>query len=387
MKETLESAIDELAYKDGFEIWDSLTFEELKVRVSRLPVGDAVLFTPVSRDADGVSIIPYDLAKQLSAVSPVPIFVHHDSLLGSGVVGGYVFSGYMVGKIIGELMLRPLSETAASQEPNEKQFRYVFDDTALERYGISRKRIPRESVLINHTPSFWELYTWQILIIALFLCGETTIIIFLVRAIRLKNSAVNDLRSTQNLLELKVKERTSELAEVNRELAEMAMTDKLTGIANRRRLENQVKIEIKRSRRFGFDFGFILFDIDHFKSINDQYGHESGDAAIKAVAGIGTAALREIDLIARMGGDEFVMVIPRAAKEETFNIAERFRREIVAHRIQSAGGETFGITVSLGITVFEHVHATDDFQSIYKRADRALYAAKENGRNQISVFL
>ncbi|HVZ15914.1 MAG TPA: GGDEF domain-containing protein [Terriglobales bacterium] len=165
----------------------------------------------------------------------------------------------------------------------------------------------------------------------------------------------------------------------NQEL--LAKTDPLTGLLNRRGLEDQAQREIERSRRHGTSLAVLAIDLDHFKRINDQHGHEVGDAALCSVAKTLTAAMRAEDAAARPGGEEFIALLANTGKENAKAIAERLRSMLESMHID-ANRNQLRLTASFGIAVFS---SGDTFHSMLRRADQALYAAKLAGRNCVML--
>ncbi|MCR8915218.1 diguanylate cyclase [Marinobacter panjinensis] len=168
----------------------------------------------------------------------------------------------------------------------------------------------------------------------------------------------------------------------NRKLRRMATTDSLTGLFNRRHMTYLVEKELARFQRNGNPVAFLVLDIDHFKAINDQYGHELGDRVLEDVAGIIKAQLRTQDLIARWGGEEFLAVLPDTRIQSAQASAERVREALMTHDWRAPNGERIDITISAGVSEFRR---DDDLNSAISRADRALYRSKERGRNRVEL--
>jgi diguanylate cyclase (GGDEF)-like protein len=166
----------------------------------------------------------------------------------------------------------------------------------------------------------------------------------------------------------------------NKELTRLATTDFLTGVYNRRRFLELANAEIQRLKRMGHSFGVIMADIDKFKSVNDTYGHDVGDKVLIAMAQTCVNTLRDVDVVGRLGGEEFAMVLPETDLEGTELVAERLR-EILSEIKVPVGDVTITFTVSAGITVVSDMK--DSIDNALKRADEALYEAKEGGRNQV----
>lgn len=172
----------------------------------------------------------------------------------------------------------------------------------------------------------------------------------------------------------------SELAVRTAEYERLSMTDPLTAVANRRHLDERAAIEIAELRRKDTELAVAMFDIDYFKRVNDSYGHAAGDIVLQAVARIAKSWLRPADFIARIGGEEFALLLPGAGIREALAIAERIRSSIAETPIV-AGDATIRVTSSFGVATFDA--ALDTLDRALSRADSALYASKQAGRNLV----
>ncbi len=182
--------------------------------------------------------------------------------------------------------------------------------------------------------------------------------------------------SIAGILVNRLKCRNDELVE---RLSEAARTDRLTGLVNRHGFDEQLELELERSRRTVQPVALVLADIDHFKELNDRFGHPAGDAALVAVGHAAHGAVRKIDTMARIGGDEFALILPATRADGALEVAERMRAEI-PHLTNEAGDP---LTMSFGIVEFPLDAETGE--SLVQAADRALYRAKGLGRNRSVV--
>ena len=170
---------------------------------------------------------------------------------------------------------------------------------------------------------------------------------------------------------------------VELELVKLAATDPLTGLPNRRFFLEVANREVERVRRFDVPLSVVMIDIDHFKNINDTYGHAAGDEALRQVAASLSPSLRAIDVLARLGGEEFALLLPGTNETGAEIISEKLRKALASTSVQ-AGPETFLITASFGAA---DVHLTDrDIDAGLERADAALYSAKHSGRDRVVTF-
>jgi len=185
------------------------------------------------------------------------------------------------------------------------------------------------------------------------------------------------------------KERTAALEFRNRVLERQTYFDQLTGLYNRRRLNEVIESEFDAATREGWPLSIGFIDVDHFKRVNDSYGHQAGDAVLKSIARGLAATKRESDTLARYGGEEFVLVLPGTGEEDACKVLERVRRQL-AELQHDVDTNTIAITVSIGLATFvkgtdggENMATCDD---VLRAADRALYMAKREGRNRVAVY-
>ncbi len=182
-------------------------------------------------------------------------------------------------------------------------------------------------------------------------------------------------------LERRVEERTLALQEANQRLAEVSRTDDLTGLANRRAFLEACEAELLRARRSGRPFSIVLADVDHFKRVNDTWGHAVGDGVLRAVAEAVRGALRQQDLVARWGGEELILLLCETGATGAERAAETVRAAVEALRVEAAG-DSIGVTLSLGVAAHDGERSLD---VTIGEADRALYRAKQAGRNRVAA--
>lgn len=176
----------------------------------------------------------------------------------------------------------------------------------------------------------------------------------------------------------------NERVKLERELEEQANTDYLTGVNNRRNFLENAEAVHRHAIDQDHPLSIVLLDIDHFKKINDTYGHDAGDTVLKWFTSHISDMLRSTDILARFGGEEFILLLPRTPIETAYDIAERIRKKIMNSPISIDDGSTINITVSLGVA---EMHEEENINSIIKNADTALYQSKQNGRNRVSSYI
>lgn len=187
------------------------------------------------------------------------------------------------------------------------------------------------------------------------------------------------LQSVEVETDLRRSEQT--LAETNRLLHEQATTDELTGLRNRRSMAAILEYECERSARSGSYFAIVLCDIDHFKRVNDTYGHPCGDLILKSVASVLTSEIRSQDQVARWGGEEFLLLLPETSETGARNVAEKTRAAI-AQTTTACDSHEIGTSMTFGVA---EAGPGDSVGAVVERADRALYTGKSLGRNRVVV--
>ena len=160
--------------------------------------------------------------------------------------------------------------------------------------------------------------------------------------------------------------------------------DPLTGVHNRGYFDRQFSVEMERSRRSGVPLGLLFADLDHFKAINDEYGHEVGDMVLRSVASLLVAQLRRIDYVFRYGGEEFAILLPGTDLDEAARTARRLCQAVRTNELTLESGEKLRVGLSIGVAVFPE-HAEDE-RVLLRRADLAMYQAKKDGRNCVRTW-
>ena len=179
---------------------------------------------------------------------------------------------------------------------------------------------------------------------------------------------------------LRLKESQDKLEQANEALLRLASLDSLTSLNNRRSFLQLCKSEISKAYRFRRDLGLLMIDVDHFKAVNDNFGHAMGDQALKDLAGILKANTRESDIVARIGGEEFAVCCPDTPVQGLLSVAERVRIQMSESEINFQGNSC-KITLSIGFAALKPPDKT--IAALMNRADSALYTAKQNGRNKV----
>jgi diguanylate cyclase (GGDEF)-like protein len=169
-----------------------------------------------------------------------------------------------------------------------------------------------------------------------------------------------------------------------RRVASQASTDSLTGLANRWAFDEELALEWHRAERVGNPLGLVLFDIDDFKAVNDQHGHQIGDEVLRRVGRVIADNVRHVDLAARYGGEEFAVVVPETDLAGALGLAERLRTALASQQVDLPDGRLLSVTASFGVAVKGELTSGEQLIAI---ADEALYEAKRNGKNCVAPEL
>jgi diguanylate cyclase (GGDEF)-like protein/PAS domain S-box-containing protein len=250
-----------------------------------------------------------------------------------------------------------------------------------------------ESLLTKSSMIFYESYVVPLLMVekrfqeiqlsVLTGDGERVPVLVNTRVIHQQNElvfwsffpATNRIKLYQELIETR-----KDLSAQTETLKKLAITDELTGLFNRRELQTRANHNIARSKRFSSPLALLIIDVDHFKKVNDKLGHDQGDLVLKELSKTLTSLSRELDTVARFGGEEFAILAPDTSSEEAFIFSQRIhdiiRTKVMVEQV---------ITVSIGIAILDNTQ-NKTFHELFVAADTALYQAKNGGRNQSVIY-
>ena len=275
-------------------------------------------------------------------------------------------------------------ENRSGVQPKEAHNRSFFDlFPEVDRSWFSRKV---ESVVTLGTPAFtiWEQRPYVVRFKSYQpITGQ--------EAFMYQNTTLLPLRSTDSEIRhiclviydvTDVATNRHQLQAANVQLQKLSSTDRLTGLYNRGHWEESLKVEYARFRRHGTKVTLVMFDIDHFKQVNDTYGHQAGDRVIERVANVVRDHVRDSDIAGRYGGEEFAVLLSDTDKAGGQVFAERLRKAVEAEEVLH-DGQTIRFTISLGVADLSRY--STEYKELIEWADQALYVSKKAGRNQVSV--
>jgi len=368
-------------FREGFEVHEliNLPMQQLINKTSKLPDKSVIFYLLIFKDGEGEKYIPYTALKLIADHANAPIFSHWDTLMGSGMLGGYLLSGERVGNIAAQVIINP--NFSIMDNAGIKPHGLYFDWAQVVKWRLEKK-INAEAFLINYSPGVIEKYFWFFVSLAGLIGLLIIISLRLVIMNKKKQKALVEIWVEQNLLS----EQAEELKLANEKLETLSLSDELTQLSNRRHFDELLELEYMRLRRAGIRMSLLMIDIDHFKNYNDHYGHLSGDRCLQEVAGaIRRVFNRTTDFPARYGGEEFAVILTNTDVIGSAALAEELRAVIynlnfphIASPINSR------ITVSIGAVTVDN-SSIECPEQIIRLADKLLYKAKQSGRNRVEV--
>ncbi|PLY07377.1 MAG: diguanylate cyclase [Arcobacter sp.] len=298
-----------------------------------------------------------DIKEGLDSVKDGKLFAYIDTLASIGYAFQQNYFGEL--KIAGKISENLKLSIAVVKE--DKILLNILQKTVNNITNEMHREIFTKWIPIKYQKGIDYKLVWQISFAAIFLI---ILIVYWNRKIIQAN----------NLL----KEAKKDIEEKNKELQKLSITDKLTNLYNRRKLDELLQSEIHRCERFNHTFGLAILDIDHFKKVNDTFGHQVGDKVLIEIANILKTNIRKTDFVGRFGGEEFLIICPESDKDGVYKLIENIRKDIANYDFKDVGK----ISASFGIALLKE---KDSIESLLKRADEALYLAKNSGRNRVVV--
>lgn len=370
IKEELKVILKEYQKKLDYEIWDTFTIEELQQRLIEMDRNNVIYLLVLNRDKNGNFISYNQGIDKIKEVSKNPIYGAWDFYLGKGIVGGRLISAQAQGReaaLMAKEIINGQNDFCAKIVQNTAN-NYLFDYLELQKYDISQAELPAEGRIVNQPEPFLER-NYRYLIWGLIFLSAVIVILLIIFYFKYKER--QKIEKMNRELEQKVEERT-------KKLRKMVITDELTNLFNRRRILELLEIELEKASRYKRDLALIMIDLDFFKKINDSFGHQFGDKVLRKISEIMKQNTRNLDLVGRYGGEEFLLILPETNLEKAALVAEKLRQKIKKSDIE---GLDFKLTASFGAVQYEG----ESSQQLIKRADDLLYKAKKEGRDRVET--
>ncbi|WP_116473143.1 GGDEF domain-containing protein [Zobellella maritima] len=368
------------------DLWDDMSFGELQQKLAALPESAAVLMLAIHKDNKGRYFSFSRDLPPLVAGSKAPLFGMWGGLmLGTGIVGGLMNDPYTHGRKATMIAQQILAGTPPSRLPvaTDTAYQPSFDYRALQKFRIRNDLLPPDSTLAFEPESIWYRYRQVIISSTVIILGLVATVAVLLINIRRRRQAEQTLKAWNRDLDTQVRRRTRELEEQARVLArlgdemrQLAYTDPLTELPNRRAGQERLKSLLGEERAREPRLSVALIDLDQFKHINDRFGHEVGDKVLVEAAKRILDALRSGDQVFRWGGEEFLVVLPATMPDQAIMVSERIREQIQ----QLSFTPVRHVTASIGTAT--HI-PEETLDTLIRRADEALYQAKQTGRNRV----
>ena len=376
LQQSLTAILAKVAPQLNVVVQDQFRLEDLEQWVSQLDDETVILYTLVFGDETGRSFRSADVVERLAAVASAPIYVMYDAVIGSGAIGGHVQSARNTGRqsIRAAFQLLDLAKTEDQAYLEFTVSQTMFDDRALRKWRIPRSSIPKNAEILHQRPSLWKNYFWESIATITFIVllgGSLMITLILLRQRR---------QLSQNLLQVNL-DLESRVAQRTEALHRLATRDDLTGIANRKEFYRCAQLVWEQFQADHQIFTFAILDIDHFKSINDTYGHPSGDVVLREFAQAIQRMIRDSDVLGRIGGEEFALLMPDMNLDGAIAALDKVRHHIENLNITLPDSRVVQITVSIGVA--ESSPEFHDLATMIQQADQFLYAAKRQGRNRV----
>ena len=351
-----------------------LPMEQILSRVEKPGPDSIIFYLLLFQDGNGKRYIPFEAAREISARANAPVYSFWTSLMGSGIVGGYMLSGEQVGQEAA-LLLSNGVRRGYQADLTDRFHGYYFDWRQLIRWDIDQSALPRNSTIMFKRPEFFKEHLVEISVT--FILVVLIVVSIRYRELKKYNRELDSARKGLQSANLELGRVKSSLEEKNEMLRKLSITDSLTGLHNRAYLDEKLREELNRIERHPDNLSIILVDIDHFKRVNDKYGHQVGDEVLIRVADTLRHNIRSIDTIGRWGGEEFIIICPGSDASHSVQLAEKLRNILGDIKHEGVGR----VTCSFGVASHG---AGMKLARLIRNADEALYRSKAAGRNRVS---
>lgn len=387
--QTSSAVFDQLRKHYQVEVLLNKTQSEIADTLALMPENSLVFIAGNTANTGfNRTLSPTEHGELIIDISPFPTFSSWMLHIDSGATGGHIVSGAAQGKNMANMALSIMSGTDPSDIPvlMETPTQDIFNYHKLTAFNINLDQLPINAIVLNKPKALWDTYKYHIITLISMLVIQMVLILVLWLNIRTRKQALKNLDVERSTLESRVLERTEALNLANKKLERLSLEDGLTGLKNRRYLDELLIKELDALRHDNEPLSLIMLDLDYFKQYNDIYGHIQGDQCLKAVSNsLQQSISRPRDIVARYGGEEFIIVLPgtnqRGAEKVVNNVRKLVSTLAITHS-ESPFDEK--VTVSMGlITVLPNPELSLNVSSLLVLVDNLLYQAKDKGRNQV----
>lgn len=355
--------------------------KNLLEQTRQLPKDSAIFYLPTFVQSEQIKVSPYQLAQTLSLNSNVPIFTHWQQAMGSGILGGYMLSSERLGETIASTIMAIQNQSPMPMDRGSI-YQPFFDQRQLQRWQIGQNRTDTNATVFFQEPNIFNDYLWEFVVATLAVITFGLIALFALKSSRNSKAELERIESDRDSLVMLLDTATRELVETKIINEQLAQEDELSGLRTRRAFIEQGESVNRRARRYNQVYCLLTLDIDHFKNLNETYGHTVGDEAIRAVADLINETIRKVDIAGRVGSEEFAVILPYTSAAQGKLISERVREKVTQINI-TAKEKPLHVTISVGIT--ENRKDDDSIDIVLERAFDALHEAKEQGHNRVKV--
>ncbi|MFZ1987107.1 MAG: GGDEF domain-containing protein [Desulfatitalea sp.] len=357
------------------EIWDGVAPAELPAKLVGLTPADLIYLLLFDHDKGSDDARAADMVRLVTRWSPVAVYSSLDFYLGKGIVGGMITSAFRQGELAGQMALRILSGQRVgdiapmTRSPNQ----YMFDGRKLKQFYLNQSQLPPGSAVIHEQPVFWDRHGTLFLGVA----AGTIVLAIVMLGFVMRQKDKQRLLALNNVeLDGRIKEKSAQLLLASQRLKKQSLIDGVTGMPNRRYIFQRLAEEIKKAQRYGLPLSVMLFDIDGFKLINDRYGYLTGDKVLRDVGQAIRRSVREIDLVGRYGGEDFLVLLPNTTIDQAWISATRIRESLQA--LQWEQGQV-QVTVSGGLALARKNSPAE----LISQVDARLRIAKQQGGDRV----
>lgn len=325
----LQAALADIQEQVAIEQWPDVVFDELPARLQSLGPDDLVYLLALNRNKHLPYIYSDEGVRLVARWSPVAIYSPLEIYLGKGITGGKITSAFDQGEQAAQMVLRILSGESAQSVPviRSSPNHFAFDYEQLERWQLKAAALPPDSLVVHQAPPLFTRINLYLPAVAAALAVLVVILALMLTGLVNKARGLQVAKTEQDE---RLREKVAQLQMVQQKLKKQALSDDVTGIANRRYMVQRLGEEIKKAQRYNMPLTIVMLDIDRFKQVNDDFGYALGDKVLRDVGQAIKRTVRDVDIVGRFSAEVFLVILPNTDRAMAFNIAERARTAVAA---------------------------------------------------------